>query len=268
MMSLVADTPASGVCTAEQAFAKHLIPPSTSTYGAVPNEELVLMLNEAARQQGVVLTEEKLAMDLKGQRFFGTYAVEGLDIHGGRVKLMLGFCNSYNKSLRVRICFGGRVFVCSNLCFYAWDDDETGIVGEVGHRHTVNVSDGLWQRLETGLSQIENFRKEQNRFYESLVQAQLSKNDAYSLIIKAAKDGVLNKSRILDVANEWDYQRNIPDTEEQYLREWHQDFRERTAYALFNAFTQNEKPRHEKNPVASSMDTLALSRFFHKEFVS
>lgn len=266
-MSLVTDTPQSGSCTREQAFAKHLIPASTTTYGAVPNEELVLMLQDAARQQGVTLGDEQLAMDLKGQRFFGTYEVEGLNIFGDRVKLMLGFCNSYNKSLRIRICFGGKVFVCSNLCFYAWDDDDTGILGEVGHRHTVHVNNGLWRRLEAGLGQIEIFRKEQNLFYEALIQAQLNDDDAYSLIIRSAKAGILNKSKILNVAKEWDYQRNIPDTEDQYNREWHQDFRLRTAYSLFNAYTQQEKPRHDKNPVASSMDTLALSQFFHREFV-
>lgn len=266
-MSLITDTPQSGPCTREQAFAKHLIPQSTNTYGAVPNEELVLMLNEVARQKGLVLTEEHLAMDLKGQRLFGTYAVDGLDIFGGRVKLMLGFCNSYNKTLRIRVCFGGRVMVCSNLAFYAWDDDETGILGEVGHRHTVNVSDGLWKRLMSGLEQVDTFRQEQENFYRTISSRYISLEQAHDVIVRSAKEGILNKGRILDVAEEYAYQKNYPNTEDEYLREWYQEFRPRTAYSLFNAFTQIEKTRLAKNPVASNMDTLALSKFFHKEFM-
>jgi len=228
---------------------------------------LVLMLNDAARQHGVVLTNEQLAMDLKGKRFFGTYEVEDQNIFGDRVKLMLGFCNSYNKSLRVRICFGGKVFVCSNLAFHAWADEDTGIVGEVGHRHTINVNEGLWGRLDAGLSQIDGFRMKQERFYDTLVNAKLDRDAAFALIMRAGQAGILNKSKLLDVADEWKNQERYPDTHDEYQREWHPEFRDRNAFNLLNACTQVEKTRLKKNPVTSNMDTLSLSNFFHKEFI-
>ena len=105
MRGLLLDTPKSGPCTREQAFAKHLIPESTLTYGAVPNEELVLMLHEAAQQHGLVLTGEELGLARKGNHFFGTYAIEGKDFGNGSVQLMMGVCNSYDKTMRVRVCF-------------------------------------------------------------------------------------------------------------------------------------------------------------------
>ena len=117
MQGLMLDTFDSGSCTREQAFSSLLIPESTKTYQAVSNEQFLLMIEDCARKHGLVLTNEKLGWDYNGNRLFGTYEVEGKDFFGDRVKLMMGICNSYNKTVRARICFGSRVFICSNLCF-------------------------------------------------------------------------------------------------------------------------------------------------------
>ena len=266
MNGLVLDTPESGSCTREQAFARNLIPASTDTYGAVPNEELLLMLNDVARQHGLILTNEHLGMDLKGQRMFGTYEIEGKNFFGNRTKLMLGFCNSYNKSLRVRVCFGGKVFVCSNLCFSHWTDEETGIGGEASHRHTINVNDGLWQRLTQALGTVDSFRASQDRFYSRLADRQLNQDKAYGTIVRAGLAGVVSKARVLDVVNEWNGQDRYPDTEAE-AENWHPEFRNRNAFNLLNAFTEVEKKRLERNPVASNIGTLGLTNFFHRELI-
>jgi len=266
MRDLVLDTPESGPCTREQAFASNLIPQSTATYMAVPNEELMLMLNDAARQHGLILTGEHLGMDLKGMRLFGTYQVEGKDIMDKNVQLMMGFCNSYNRSLRIRVCFGAKVFVCSNLCFHHWTDDETGIGGEAGHRHTVNVNDGLWQRLTAALSTVDSYRAIQEKFYQRLAERELQRDEAYSFILRAAKMDALPKSRILDVANEWDRQAIVPENDAEALN-WHPEFQRRNAFNLLNAFTEVEKRRLERNPVSSNIGTLGLSNIFYREFV-
>ena len=266
-MTLVLDTPKSGPCTREQAFERNLIPVSTDTYQAVPNEELVLMLNDAAAQHGLRLSNEQFGLDLKGNRLFGTYEVEGLDFFNGHSKLMLGFCNSYNKSLRIRVCFGGKVFVCSNLAFHAWTDDESGIVGEVGHRHTPNVGDGLWQRLTAALGQVDDFRAKQERFYTRLAETPVTGKYAHDLIVRAAMAGCINKTKIVDVANEWHYQAEEPEIVTE-SHPWHPEFQSRNAFNLFNAFTEVEKGRLERNPVTSNMGTLSLTEFFHREFIT
>ncbi len=265
-MALVLDTPESGPCTREEAFNRRLIPESTDTYRAVPNEELVLMLNDAARQYGLVLTNEQLGLDLKGNRLFGTYEVEGMDFFGGRSRLMLGFCNSYNKSLRIRVAFGGKVFVCSNLAFHAWTDDESGIVGEVGHRHTPNVNDGLWQRLTHALEQVDKFRAAQEHFYSRLADTPVNRQQAHDVIVRAAMSGCIKKTKIVDIAKEWHYHAEEPETMTPD-HPWHPEFRDRNAFNLFNAFTEVEKGRLERNPVTSNIGTLSLTEFFHREFI-
>jgi hypothetical protein len=266
-MSLVLDTPKSGPCTREEAFAKGLIPESTRSYQAVGNEELVLMLNDSARQHGLVLTGEHLGMDLKGNRLFGTYEIEGNDFFDGNVKLMMGFCNSYNKSLRIRVCFGAKVFVCSNLCFSYWTDEETGIGGEASHRHTTNVNDGLWQRLKEALSGVDKYQAMQEKFYTALADRPLGQQEAYSLIVQAGKEGIVNKARVIDIANEWDRQAIDPENEAE-AKDWHPEFKGRNAFCFLQAFTQDEKRRLERNPVASNIGTLGLTNFFYRNFVT
>jgi len=264
---LMLDTIGSGPCTRLQAFDPNLIPESTRTYKAVSNKELVLMLNDAARHHGLVITDEQLGLDRKGKRMFGTYEVEGKNFFGERVKLMLGFCNSGDKSLRVRVCFGAKVFVCSNLCFSHWTDEVTGIGGEAAHKHTPNVSDGLWQRLGEALTTIDAFRASQEKFYTCLADTWITDDHAAGVILRAGHAGVLGSPRILDVASEWKNQERYPDSEDEALN-WHPEFRERNAFNLLNAFTEVEKSHLAKNPVASNLGTLDLTNFFYREFVN
>ena len=266
MDGLVLDTIESGPCTREQAFARHLIPESTDTYQAVSNEQLLLMLNDCAREHGLTLTGEELGLDLKGQRMFGTYEVEGKDFFGGRSKLMMGFCNSGNKTLRIRVCFGGKVFVCSNLCFSHWTDEDTGMGGEAAHRHTSNVKDGLWQRLTQALSTVDAFRASQDKFYSQLADTRLGRKDANDFILRAALSGVINPKRAFDTAKEYHSQPIEPENKADAVN-WHPEFRRRNAFNLLNAFTEVEKARLEKNPVASNIGTLGLTNLFYREFI-
>ncbi len=266
MNGLLLDTPKSGICTRGQAFAKRLIPETTRTYMAVSNEELILMLNDAARQHGLILTAENLGWDSNGNRLFGTYEIENMDFYGGRSKLMLGFCNSYDGTLRIRICLGGKVFVCSNLCFSHWTDELTGIGGEAAHKHTPNVRDGLWARLIDALSTVDAYRASQDKFYTELADRKLTQDAAYGLIVRAGKQDVISKARILDVVNEWDSQDRYPDSEAE-AEIWHPEFKARNSFNLLNAFTEVEKKRLARNPVTSNLGTLKLTNFFHQELI-
>ena len=62
----------------------------------------------------------------------------------------------------------------------------------------------------------------------------------------------------------WNRQAVEPNTEPDF--EWHPEFKGRDAYSLFNAFTQVEKIRLARNPVASNISTIDLSGFFAQEF--
>jgi len=265
-MGLMMATPGAGRCNRKEAFSI-VVPEATASYQPLSNRELVLMINKVARIHGITLNDEQLGTDLKGQRFFGVYTVEGFDFFGGKIKLTLGFCNSYNKSMSGRMCMGGEVTVCSNRHFYAFTDKTTGINMMATHEHRRNIRDGLYQRINAAFASIDDFRKQQEIFFGHLTEKSLTKEDAYHLIVRAAQANVLNKTRILTVAEEWDFQEKGPQNENDELnRVWHPEFRPRTAYNLFQAFTEVQKDRLALNPVSTNLSTLGLTEFFHAEF--
>jgi len=267
-MSLVLDTPKSGKCTRKQAFDSYLVPVATKSYQPLSNQELVKMINKVAKIYDMSLSNEQLGMDLKGMRFFGVYTVEGFDFFDNRIKLMIGFCNSYNKSMSGRMCIGGEVLVCSNRAFYAYTDDITGVNGMAAHDHRKNIYENLSQRIKIAFDGIEQFRKNQESFYHSLSTIKLSQERASHLIIRAIKSGVLNKTKVVEVWDEWEWQEKGPQNEdEEQERVWHSDFKERTAFSLFNAFTEVSKSALALNPVATNIKTMGLTEFFYDEFV-
>lgn len=267
MNKLILATPEAGSCTRKEAFAMNLIPEATNTYQPFSNEEMILMINKVARMYDMELTNEELGMDIKGMRFFGVYAVEGFDFFGGRIKLIVGFCNSYNKSMSGRVCIGGDVIVCSNRCFYAYTDEDTGINGMALAEHRPGIHDGLFKKVEAAFAGIKKFRKSQELFYRNLAKRFITQEEAYHLIVKAAQAGVVNKTRILRVAEEWDWQYRGPKNEaEAESRIWHLEFVPRTVYSLFNAFTEVQKDRMIINPVSTNIQTMGLTKFFYTEY--
>ncbi len=264
---LMLDTPKSGTCSREDAFQKFLLPEATRTYQPLPNKVMIDMIYNIADECNIELTNEQLGMDLKGQRLFGVCDIEGKDFFGDKIKMMIGFCNSYNKSMSARFCLGGRVMVCQNGAFYAYTDNTTGISGMAIRPHknlnNMGVRDGLVFQIREAFGQVEEFRNSQERFYGGLVNRYLRPDKAYATIVRAAQAGVVNKTKVLELAREWDYQAVTPKTDE---REWHKEFMSRNAYSLFNVFTQINKIKLEANPVQANISTLDLTNFFYKEF--
>lgn len=254
-----------GPCTRIEAFNEELIPESTHSYVALPNEHLVKMVHDVAKLHGLKLTNERLGLDLKGMRFFGVVDVEGKSFFENRIRLMVGFCNSYNKSMSARVCIGGTVIVCSNMAFHAYTDELSGVTGIAAHEHRINIYDGLFQRIKAAFDTIETFRKVQNHFYKRLTDERIKRDKANSIIVQAAQAGVINKTRILSIVNEWEYQEVAP-KDRSDGREWHSQFQSRNAYSLFNAFTQVQKDRMTQNPVQANIQTLGLTKFFVDQF--
>ena len=265
-MSLVLDTPKSGQCTLEQASDRNLIPTATRTYQPLPNKVMIDMIYRIAREKDIKLSNQQLGLDCKGQRMFGVCDLEDVDILDNKIGLQIGFCNSYDKSISAKFCIGSVVFVCSNRAFHAYTNDN-GINGHVVRQHWNYNNDNhhnLIEQIREAFGQIDIFKQSQERFYGGLNDREIRTDDkAYGTIIRAAQAGMINKTKVLTIADEWSRQAVEPiDTE----HEWHEEFMPRTAYSLFNAFTQVNKAKIETSPVAANISTMDLTSFFYKEF--
>jgi len=264
---LVLDTPESGPCSLAEAINKSLIPEATRTYQPLPNKTMLDMIYRIAREDGIKLSNQQLGLDLKGMRMFGTADIEAHDFFDGQIGLQIGWCNSYNGTMSARFCIGGKVFVCSNRCFYSYTDG-TGITGYIVRPHKnlgdQGIRDGLIDNIRAAFQQIDDFKRSQEEFYGRMSDRRITTDTAYGTIVRAAQAGVINKTKVLTLADEWNRQAVEPIDTPDY--EWHPEFQGRNAYSLFNAFTQVEKTRLARNPVASNISTMDLTSFFYKEF--
>ena len=268
MNGLLLDTAGSFRATEEQVLAEVIPNPRvpSSTYQPIQNAELLNMLDKVANSHGLELSNPTFGIDRKGQRMFGVYEVEGKNHLDDKVKLMMGVRNSFDMSCSAGVCFGSKVFVCSNLCFSGYAN-ESGISGMASHRHTLNIYSTLYDRLHSSLSQVDKFRHYQELFFGKLEKKHIGNNGGYSLIIDAARNGVINKTKILDVANEWQLQHRGPENVAEEAR-YHPEFTARTAYNLFNAFTECSKGIQAKNPVEANSRSIKLTEYFHSQFMN
>lgn len=260
-MSLVLEQDASRV-SYEQVINAPAPMYRSPTYQPVSNKELLDMLEKVATGFGLTLKNPQFGLARKGQRMFGVYEVEGQKCLSGKVNLMLGIRNSGDRQLSAGICFGSKVFVCSNLCFtgYAGED---GVVGRVSHKHTINVMETLHERLCNALSQFEKYRNFQNKFYRGLKKTSISDNDAFAIIVKAVMADAIPNKDVVHMAHSW---LDSGKKDGEGTDGWYPDFIDRNAWSLFNNFTHRHKIYQERNPVVANQRSIALTTMFRHLF--
>ncbi len=240
------------------------VPAITRSYCPVANKQFLGMIAKTAIGHDLQLENPQFGLSNKDQRMFGTYEIVNHDHFGNQVRLMLGFRNSYDKSLTAGVCFGTKVFVCSNLVFTAYAGDEN-IIGHVQHKHTVNVNRVFLQRLQAALGQFEKFKEFHNRFYNHLSKTEINEDKAYATIVRAVRSDIIPNSDVARVAQIWDWQGREP-LDNEVSDNWHKEFQDRNAWSLLNCFTENHKRIQETSPVLANKRSINLTNMFHSEF--
>jgi hypothetical protein len=266
MEGLLLDTPGSGIVTMEQAF-NIPTPEATNTYSPVGNEDLWNMLSRIAAERGLELGIPQIGLANKGQRMFGSVEVLNHNQLDNEVRMMLGFRNSLDKTMSIGICFGSKVFVCSNMCFSGYASDGNDATGIVHQRHQSDVFGNLEHGLNESLNKFDIFKNYQEKLYNRLKEIRLRDAQAHDFIIKSARAGAINTTDCMKIANEWDFQITGPTNTVEEER-WHPEFTPRTAWSLFNAFTEQAKAYQQKNPLKANLRSIKMNSLFHQQYMT
>jgi len=116
-------------------------------------------------------------------------------------------------------------------------------------KHTVNVFRDLPDLIYRMLSQVSAMRERTDSEIAAMKARDLPQRHAHHLMVQAVKDGVLPASRLPLVIEGWESPR-------------HEEFAPRTAWSLFNAFTEVQK---SASPRAQMEGSLRLSSLFRNE---
>ena len=216
------------------------VPNSTSSYRPVPYSRLVEEVELHVPRFGLTVQSSAFALARDGNQMFGVLSCTNGHADGDYA-LAIGLRNSYDRSLAVGMASGVRVFVCDNLAF-------SGEI-QMSRKHTAHVFRDLPDLIYRMLSNLTVLKARTDDEIAHMKVRELPQALAHHLMIQAVKGGVITASRLPLVIEAWE----VP---------VHEEFRPRTAWSLFNAFTEVQKG---SGPRAQMEESLRLSALLRQE---
>src|SRR5437899_567394 len=211
------------------------VPEGTRTFKPIPHYEIVEALVEALTFRYIGVVRDEYAVSPDGMRMFG---VLDLETAFDGCRFAIGLRNSNDKSLRLALTCGVRVFVCDNLSFQ-------GEFTPVLAKHSKNFS--IVDSLAIGVDRIQrNFdplREQVERWRSSQITDEQAKLVIYRAFIESQLDVPRHLAR---------------DVHKKYFEPTHAEFTPRTMWSLSNAFTSALK---SLDPVPFFRGTAKLGTF-------
>jgi len=214
------------------------VPDPTASYHPVPYDRFLEEVELHVPRFGLRVQSSAFALAREGGRMFGVLTcVNGKP--AADYALAIGVRNSYDQSLSVGLVAGTRVFCCDNLAFSA--------EVKMNRKHTVHVFRDLPDLIYRMLSQVSSMRERIDGEIAAMKVRELAPAHAHHLMVEAVKEGVLPASRLPLVIEGWELPR-------------HREFEPRTAWSLFNAFTEVLKGASPRAQMDNSLRLAALFR--------
>lgn len=191
-------------------------PDATNTWTPIPHRELLGRVEQEVTRGGLSIVNEAHGLTNGGDRYFGMLQVangNNADDYG----VVLGVRNSHDKSFPAALCLGAGVFVCDNLSF-------SGEV-KLSRKHTRFIMRDLQQVIVRAVGMLTDHRQKQDLRIAAYKQHDLTDVEAHDVVINALDCQAVTASKIPYVLKEW-------------REPAHEEFRPRTAWSLFNSFTE------------------------------
>jgi hypothetical protein len=211
------------------------VPEATRTHRPVPHHEIVEALAETLSFRHIGVVNEEYAVSQDGMKMFG---VLDLETQMDGCRFAIGLRNSHDKSFRLSLTVGVRVFVCSNMAF-------SGDFQPVLAKHTKSFN--LIDTLSVGVDRIQRNFEPMRRQVECWRQTQITDAQAKLILYSAFVEGELDAPKSL-----------LPGVHHMYFEPQYPEFAPRTMWSLSNAFTSAFK---KLDPVPQFKATGKLGEF-------
>jgi hypothetical protein len=216
------------------------VPEPTVSYHPVPYDRFVEEVKLHVPRFGLRVRSEQFALAREGSQMFGVLTCAN-GKPSGDYALAIGLRNSYDRSLSVGLVAGTRVFCCDNLAFS----------GEVSmqRKHTPNVFRDLPDLIYRMLHRVSILKVRTDDEIATMKVFPVPPERAHHLMVLGVRAGILPASRLPKLLEAWEDSK-------------HEEFKSRTAWSLFNAFTEVQKGAAPRAQVEGS---LRLSSLFRSE---
>jgi hypothetical protein len=215
-------------------------PPPTRTWFPVRHSAVIDTVGRTLEQAGFRVNRVRHAVTRGDARMFATMDLS--DALADGVTLAVGIRNSTDKSLPLGFCAGSRVFVCDNLAF------RSELL--VRRKHTRFGQERFEGEIASAVRSLEQFRAAESLRIARMRSIAIGDELAESLILRGQLAGIISPRVLPKVVTGW----REPEFEE---------FRPRTLWSLFNAFTSALAPRLRSNPQQFATLTMRVSELLH-----
>lgn len=196
--NLVAHTDTSHI--SRDALATIPCPMPEGRWKPIPHAELVSHIEDFVLDSGWDFTKPEesrfaLSVSADGQKMFGVTEVliPGIETVEGGYGLALGFRNSHNKTMAVRLAVGSHVFVCDNMCFS----------GEVviGRKHTIHLE--VEELLETAFDRLPDVAQRMTESHMMLKGHAVNFEQGAVALLRAVEQGALSTRDLMGAFADW-----------------------------------------------------------------
>jgi Domain of unknown function (DUF932) len=214
-----------------------ILPPEpTDTFKPIGHADLIRQVIEGLSFRHINVVRDEYAVSEDGMKLFGVMDLEaGMD--GARYSL--GIRNANDKSMRLGLTVGYRVFVCDNMAFHG---DFTPVLAKHS-KHFV-----LPDAIDIGLGRMQRNFDPMRKQIEGWRQNQITDEQAKLVIYRAFVEGDLEAPKHL-----------VRAVHDHYFDPQYPEFQPRTIWSLSNAFTTALKAL---DPVPQFKATAKLGQFF------
>jgi Domain of unknown function (DUF932) len=194
-------------------------PESTPTWTPIPHTALIDRVEDTIRGNGLSIVNQTHSMTRGGLRYFGLMQIANGQ-NSDDYAWVLGTRNSHDKQFPAGLVVGASVFVCDNLSFS----------GEVRmtRKHTTHILRDLPGLVQGAVGRLMEKWNHQDQRIAAYKASELNDKDAHDLIVRAIDARSLTAVQVPKVLQEW-------------RRPRHEAFEPRTAWSLFNGFTESLK---------------------------
>ncbi len=202
-------------------------PEATDSWQPVPHWELLDAVGNTLTRSGMTVVSEAHGISREGDRYFGLLQVAN-GSNPDDYSLIVGVRNSHDKSFPAALCLGADVFICDNLSF----SSEV----KLARKHTRFIARDLPGLVERAVGLLGDHRQHQDTRIAAYKEHILTDIGAHDVLINAMD------ARIIGACQ-------LPKVLEQWRTPAHEEFRDRTAWSLFNGFTEVVKGNAETSLV-------------------
>jgi hypothetical protein len=197
-------------------------PKPTATWYPINHHQFLNGVESTLQRSGMTIVTQAHGLSHDCKRYFGLLQVANNENGDGGATasdfgLVVGLRNSHDKSYPVGLVVGASIFICDNLSF----------CGEIrlSRKHTVNVARDLPALLDRAVGRLGDLRRSQQQRFDAYKNVHLTDGQAHDIVVRALDARVAPVTRLPAILKEWRSPR-------------HAEFSDRTAWSLFNSFTE------------------------------